>query len=75
VTIPDTVLALNRTQPSLLLMRVLSKALIMWNAVAPTLELQVAQIPTAIREVVENRQQRGKPMDDALELAYHNKRT
>ncbi|KAJ7888297.1 hypothetical protein B0H13DRAFT_2342011 [Mycena leptocephala] len=75
LTIPDTVLVLNRTQPSFLLMRVLSKALIMWNAVAPTLEWQAAQIPTAIREAVENCQQRGKPMDDALELAYHDKRT
>jgi anaphase-promoting complex subunit 1 len=72
LTIPDTVLALNRIQPSFLLMRVLSKALIMWNAVAPTSEWQAAQIPTAIREAVENRQKHGKPMDDALELAYYN---
>ncbi|KAJ6524495.1 hypothetical protein B0H19DRAFT_972018 [Mycena capillaripes] len=72
LTIPDTVLALNRIQPSFLLMRVLAKALIMWNAVAPTSDWQAAQIPTAIREAVDNRTKHGKPMDDALELAYYN---
>ncbi|KAJ7631908.1 hypothetical protein DFH06DRAFT_1479779 [Mycena polygramma] len=72
LTIPDTVLALNRIQPSFLLMRVLAKALIMWNAVAPTSEWQGAQIPTAIKDAVDNRTKHGKPMDDALELAYYN---
>ncbi|KAJ7754266.1 hypothetical protein DFH07DRAFT_1029824 [Mycena maculata] len=72
LTIPDTVLALNRIQPSFLLMRVLARALIMWDAVAPTSDWQSAQIPTAIREAVENRTKHGKPLDDALELAYYN---
>ncbi|KAJ7046863.1 hypothetical protein C8F04DRAFT_1023816 [Mycena alexandri] len=72
LTIPDTVLALNRIQPSFLLMRVLAKALIMWNAVAPTSEWQAAQIPAAIREAVDGRSKHAKPMDDALELAYYN---
>ncbi|KAJ7145992.1 hypothetical protein C8R44DRAFT_656033 [Mycena epipterygia] len=72
LTVPDTVLALNRIQPSFLLMRVLAKALIMWNSVAPTSEWQAAQIPTAIREAVDNRTRNGKPIDDALELAYYN---
>ncbi|KAJ7115548.1 hypothetical protein C8R43DRAFT_123616 [Mycena crocata] len=72
LTIPDTVLALNRIQPSFLLMRVLAKALIMWNSVAPTSEWQAAQIPKAIREAVDNRTKNGKPIDDALELAYYN---
>ncbi|KAJ6463351.1 hypothetical protein C8R45DRAFT_1220204 [Mycena sanguinolenta] len=72
LTIPDTVLALNRIQPSFLLMRVLAKALIMWNSVAPTSEWQAAQIPVTIREAVDARTKQGKPMDDALELAYYN---
>ncbi|KAJ7484095.1 hypothetical protein B0H11DRAFT_1806991 [Mycena galericulata] len=72
LTIPDTVLALNRIQPSFLLMRVLARALIMWDAVAPTSEWQAAQIPAAIREAVDNRTKHGKPLDDALELAYYN---
>ncbi|KAJ7659935.1 hypothetical protein B0H17DRAFT_1212739 [Mycena rosella] len=72
LTVPDTVLALNRIQPSFLLMRVLAKALIMWNSVAPTSEWQAAQIPQAIREAVDNRTKNGKPIDDALELAYYN---
>ncbi|KAJ7802231.1 hypothetical protein B0H14DRAFT_1667535 [Mycena olivaceomarginata] len=72
LTIPDTVLALNRIQPSFLLMRVLAKALIMWNSVAPTSEWQAAQIPTAIREAVDARTKHARPMDDALELAYYN---
>ncbi|KAJ7075630.1 hypothetical protein B0H15DRAFT_866096 [Mycena belliarum] len=72
LTIPDTVLALNRIQPSFLLMRVLAKALIMWNSVAPTSEWQAAQIPTAIREAVDSRTRSGKIVDDALELAYYN---
>ncbi|KAJ7817691.1 hypothetical protein B0H14DRAFT_3741685 [Mycena olivaceomarginata] len=72
LTIPDTALALNCIQRSFLLMRVLAKALIMWNSVAPTSEWQVAQIPTAIREAVDARTKHVRPMDDALELAYYN---
>ncbi|KAJ7058266.1 hypothetical protein C8F01DRAFT_1027798 [Mycena amicta] len=69
LTIPDTVLALNRIQPSFLLNRVLAKALIMWDAVAPTAEWQASQIPLAIRDA---RTKTKKPVDDALELAYYN---
>jgi anaphase-promoting complex subunit 1 len=72
LTIPDTVLALNCIQPSFLLMRVLAKALIMWNSVAPTSEWQAAQISTAIREAVDARTKHARPMDGALELAYYN---
>ncbi|KAJ7050909.1 hypothetical protein C8F01DRAFT_1343574 [Mycena amicta] len=69
LTIPDTVLALNHIQPSFLLNHVLAKALIMWDAVAPTAEWQASQIPLAIRDA---RMKTKKPVDDALELAYYN---
>ncbi|CAK5271046.1 unnamed protein product [Mycena citricolor] len=72
LVIPDTVLALNRIQPSFLLMRVLAKALIMWDSISPTSEWQAAQIPRSIREAVDNRSRKGVPIDDSLELAYYN---
>ncbi|KAF7297086.1 APC1-C domain-containing protein [Mycena indigotica] len=72
LTIPETILALNRIQPSFLLNRVLAKALIMWDAVAPTPEWQAAQIPRTIREAVDARTKSQQPIDDAIELAYYN---
>ncbi|KAF7300244.1 APC1-C domain-containing protein [Mycena kentingensis (nom. inval.)] len=73
LTIPDTVLALNRIQPSFLLHRVLARALIMWDAVTPTQEWQASQVPAAIRDAIDARANMvAKPADDALELAYYN---
>jgi anaphase-promoting complex subunit 1 len=71
LTIPDTVLSLNRVQPSFLLIRTIARSLIMWNAIAPTGEWLVSQLPTAIREAVDAHS-RGQGLDDALELAYYN---
>jgi anaphase-promoting complex subunit 1 len=71
LTIPDTVLALNRIQPSFLLLRTLARSLIMWNSVAPTNEWLTAQVPHAVAKAMEARFQ-GKAVDDALELAYYN---
>jgi anaphase-promoting complex subunit 1 len=69
--IPDTVLALNRIQPSFLLLRTLARSLIMWNSVAPTVEWLKAQVPPAIATAIDTRFS-GKPVDDAFELAYYN---
>jgi anaphase-promoting complex subunit 1 len=71
LTVPDTVLALNRIQPSFLLMRTLSRSLIMWNSITPTGEWLATQVPPAIANAMEARFQ-GKTVDDALELAYYN---
>ena len=71
LTIPDTVLELNRLQPSLLLVRTIARSLIMWGAVAPSSEWLMSQLPTSIREAMDAHS-RGKPLDDAIELAYYN---
>ncbi|KAL0952347.1 hypothetical protein HGRIS_006627 [Hohenbuehelia grisea] len=71
LTVPDTIIALNRIQPSFLLMRTLARALIMWNAISPTSEWLTAQVPKEITRAMEVRFQ-GKEIDDALELAYYN---
>ncbi|KAG5636979.1 hypothetical protein H0H81_006185 [Sphagnurus paluster] len=70
LTIPDTVLALNRIQPSFLLIRTIARALIMWNSITPTVEWLLGQIPKAIRQGMEG--SRDKDVDDAIELAYYN---
>ncbi|KAF8885664.1 hypothetical protein BD779DRAFT_1533052 [Infundibulicybe gibba] len=57
LTIPDTVISLNRIQPSFLLMRTIARSLIMWEMITPTNECTLK-----IRE----------PVDDSLELAYYN---
>ncbi|KAF7420795.1 Anaphase-promoting complex subunit 1 [Pleurotus ostreatus] len=71
LNIPDTVLELNRIQPSFVFLRTLSRALIMWDHITPTSEWFSAQLPRPIAAAVELRFQ-GKPIDDALELAYYN---
>lgn len=72
LTIPDTVIALNRIQPSFLLMRTVARSLIMWNSIAPTGEWLASQIPLSIREAVDARAKAGKPINDSMELAYYN---
>lgn len=72
LTIPDTILALNRIQPSFLLIRTIARSLIMWNEIAPTNEWLTSQIPESIREAIEMRSKFTKPIDDAFELAYYN---
>ncbi|KAF4586487.1 Anaphase-promoting complex subunit 1 [Pleurotus pulmonarius] len=71
LNIPDTVLELNRIQPSFVFLRTLSRALIMWDHIAPTSQWFSAQLPRPIAAAIELRFQ-GKPIDDALELAYYN---
>lgn len=72
LTIPDTVLSLNRIQPSFLLMRTIARSLIMWNSITPSTEWLAAQVPQSIKEAIDTRTRTGKAVDDALELAYYN---
>ncbi|KIY65028.1 hypothetical protein CYLTODRAFT_380020 [Cylindrobasidium torrendii FP15055 ss-10] len=72
LALPDTVVGLNRVQPSFLLLRVLARSLIMWADITPTAAWLDAQIPAAIRAAVETRHKMGAAADDALELAYYN---
>jgi anaphase-promoting complex subunit 1 len=71
LTIPDTVMALNRIPPNFLLLRTLSRNLILWARIAPTREWVDAQLPPYIVSALEERAQ-GKSIDDAIELAYYN---
>ncbi|KAK2466609.1 hypothetical protein APHAL10511_000867 [Amanita phalloides] len=70
--IPDTVVALNCIQPSFLLIRTITRTLIMWDSIAPTNDWIMSQIPEPIREAVESRNKSGKSVDDAFELAHYN---
>jgi anaphase-promoting complex subunit 1 len=69
--IPSTVLELNRIQPSFLLMRTIARSLIMWNDIASTPQWLLAQVPESIVKAMHGHV-RGKPADDAIELAYYN---
>jgi anaphase-promoting complex subunit 1 len=71
IAIPDAVVELHRIQPSFLLMRTVARALIMWDAITPTNDWLMMQIPVLLRQAIESRNQ-GKTIDDALELAYFN---
>ncbi|OCH86063.1 hypothetical protein OBBRIDRAFT_890739 [Obba rivulosa] len=71
LVIPDTIVALNSIQPSFLLLRTLSRGLIMWDKIAPNNEWLTQQIPTSIAMAMDARF-RGKPVDEAYELAYYN---
>ncbi|KAJ3566722.1 hypothetical protein NP233_g6827 [Leucocoprinus birnbaumii] len=70
--IPDTVLALNRIQPSFLTVRTIARNLIMWNEIAPTDEWLMDQVPESIREEIEARSKHHRVIDEAIELAYYN---
>ena len=75
LVVPDTVLALNRIQPSLLMLRTLARGLIMWDNISPTQEWLRAQVPKAILNAVngvDGSGGGGGETDDALELAYYN---
>lgn len=70
--IPDTVLTLNRIQPSFLAIRTITRNLIMWNEIAPSNEWLVSQLPVSIREAIEAKSKHGQVVDESLELAYYN---
>lgn len=69
--IPDTVLALDRIQPSFLMLRTIAKALIMFAPVAPTIQWINEQIPAPIAQAMEAKKQ-GKPIHESYELAFFN---
>lgn len=71
LALPDTVLALNRIQPSFLLMRTVTRSLILWDSIAPTHDWLSSQVPDSVAGAMRSHFN-GKPVDDALELAYYN---
>lgn len=70
--IPDTVLTLNRIQPSFLAIRTIARNLIMWNEIAPSNEWLISQLPESVREAIEAKSKHGQAVDESLELAYYN---
>jgi anaphase-promoting complex subunit 1 len=72
LAIPDTVLELNRIQPSFLLMRTVARALILWDSITPTPAWLQTQLPAAIAKAVEACRGDKANMEDAFELAYFN---
>lgn len=71
LALPDTVLALNKIQPSFLLMRTVAKSLILWDSIVPTHEWLSLQVPESVSKAM-HLHFAGKAIDDALELAYYN---
>ncbi|EPQ55810.1 hypothetical protein GLOTRDRAFT_138586 [Gloeophyllum trabeum ATCC 11539] len=71
IRIPDTVLDLRQTPPSLLVIRTIARCLIMWNNIEPSQEWVSAQIPVSIIKGMHNRSQL-KRVDESVELAYYN---
>ncbi|KAJ3746045.1 hypothetical protein DFH05DRAFT_1442763 [Lentinula detonsa] len=74
LSVPNTILGLNRVQPSFLLIRTLARSLIMWSEITPTNEWISGQIPEAIRKGIENKHKLppGSTIADSWELAYYN---
>jgi anaphase-promoting complex subunit 1 len=71
LTLPDTTVELNAIQPSFLMIRAISKSLVMWDEISPTKEWVNAQIPVQITKALDVKMQ-GIALDDSLELAYYN---
>jgi len=71
LALPDTVLALNKIQPSFLLIRTVARSLILWDSIVPTHGWLSLQVPESVSKAM-HIHFAGKPIDDALELAYYN---
>ncbi|KAH9830809.1 uncharacterized protein C8Q71DRAFT_716467 [Rhodofomes roseus] len=71
LVIPDTLVTLNNIQPSFLMSRAMARSIIMWDKISPTREWFASNIPAGIQAAVDARM-KGKPEDDAYELAYYN---
>lgn len=71
LTVPSTLLELHYLQPSLLLVRTLGRALIMWDQIIATPQWVTDQLPKSALEALEKRML-GKQIDESQELAYFN---
>ncbi|KIP09445.1 hypothetical protein PHLGIDRAFT_102877 [Phlebiopsis gigantea 11061_1 CR5-6] len=71
LTIPDTILTLDRIQPSFLLLRTLAKSLILFDSIQPTVEWVSSNLPPAIAHAAELKG-KGQPIHESFELAYYN---
>lgn len=71
LTIPDTILTLDRIQPSFLLLRTLARALIMFDKIQPTVEWVRSNLPPSIAQASEQKL-KGQPVHESFELAYYN---
>lgn len=71
--IPETIRELEHLQPSFLVLRIVAKALILWDDVQPSQEWLNSQIPATVTRAMDIKAKRtGEHVDDALELAYYN---
>ncbi|KAI0087606.1 hypothetical protein BDY19DRAFT_1058080 [Irpex rosettiformis] len=71
LTIPDTIVALDRIQPNFLMIRAIARALIMWDDIAPTEDWLNAQIPHVIKKAVDGGKQK-LSVPESFDLAYWN---
>ena len=71
LTIPDTVLTLDRIQPSFLLLRTLARCLIMFDAIEPSEAWLMSQLPPSIRFAMDQKKHK-KQVPESFELAYYN---
>jgi anaphase-promoting complex subunit 1 len=71
LTIPDTAVALDRIQPSFLMIRSIARSLIMWDVIAPTEDWLTAQVPGAIKRAVDGGKEK-LHVPESFDLAYWN---
>ena len=73
LTIPDTILNLEKVPPAQLLLRTLSRSLIMWDSIAATHDWIFAQVPaTILRAVLQDAQTDAGKAHQTYDLAYWN---
>lgn len=70
--IPHTRFELDLLRPDLLLLRVLSRSLILWNDIVASNEWVESNIPNVIKSALRKRKRSGQGLDLTLELAYFN---
>lgn len=72
LTIPDTILALNRMQPNFLLVRTIARALIMWDTIKPTDDWITGQIPSTISQMLNEAKAQRRMVETSVELAFYH---
>mmetsp|Transcript_13328 Transcript_13328/g.46314 ORF Transcript_13328/g.46314 Transcript_13328/m.46314 type:complete len:1280 (+) Transcript_13328:1580-5419(+) len=55
LALPDTHVLLDTVRPDLLMLRVIARGLILWDAVEPTREWVLGQLPAVVRQAVDRR--------------------
>ena len=72
ISLPQSRYDLDLVRPDLLLVRTLSRSLILWGRISPSSEWVETNVPSFIRSSLRKRKRDGLPIEHGLQTAYFN---